>query len=112
MTGFPSELSDCTGFHWDAGNANKNWDLHQVSQAESEQAFFNRPLLVVPDEEHSQGERRYAGLGQTTAGRRLAVILTTPGSLLRVISARNMSRRERRVYEEANEVDQEGDSSI
>ena len=105
MTGFPDELGDCAGFHWDAGNANKNWDLHQVSQTECEQVFFNRPLLVVPDEGHSQGERRYAALGQTIGGRRLAVIFTTRGSLLRVISARDMSRRERRVYEEANEVD-------
>jgi uncharacterized protein len=105
MTGFPEELGDCTGFHWDAGNATKNWDLHQVSQTECEQVFFNRPLLVASDEGHSQAERRHAALGQTTAGRRLAVIFTTRGSLLRVISARDMSRRERRVYEEANEVD-------
>ena len=105
MTDFPDTPNDCTGFHWDAGNASKNWDLHQVSQAECEQVFFNRPFLVVPDEGHSQGERRYADLGQTTAGRRLAVIFTTRGSLMRVISARDMSRRERRVYEEANEVD-------
>jgi uncharacterized DUF497 family protein len=60
--------------------------------------------MVVPDEGHSQGERRYAGLGQTTGGRRLAVIFTARAKLLRVISARDMSRRERRVYEEANEV--------
>jgi uncharacterized protein len=105
MAEFPDDLRDCTGFHWDAGNAAKNWDLHRVSQAECEQVFFNRPLLVAPDEGHSQGERRHAALGQTTSGRRLAVIFTTRGSLLRVISARDMSRRERRIYEEANEAE-------
>jgi uncharacterized protein len=110
MTGFPDELGDCTGFHWAAGKTNKNRVLHQAAQTECEQLFFNRPLLVVPDEGHSQGGRRYAALGQTTAGRRLAVIFTTRGSLLRVISARDMSRRERRVYAEGNEADQEDDS--
>jgi uncharacterized DUF497 family protein len=104
MAGFPDELSGSTGFHWDAGNADKNWDLHQVSQAECEQVFFNRPILVGPDEKHSQGEPRYAALGQTNAGRWLAVIFTVRGSLLRIISARDMSRRERRVYEEASKA--------
>jgi hypothetical protein len=105
MPGFPDELSNCTGFHWDAGNADKNWDLHQVSQAECEQVFFNRPTLVAPDEKHSQGEPRYAALGQTNAGRRLAVVFTVRSSLLRVISARDMSRRVRRVYEKASKVE-------
>lgn len=105
MAGFPDELSDCTGFHWDVGNADKNWELHEVSQAECEQVFFNRPILVAPDEKHSQGEPRYAALGQTNSGRRLAVIFTMRGSLLRVISARDMSRRERRVYEETSEAE-------
>ena len=105
MTGFPDELSECTGFDWDAGNADKNWELHQVSQAECEQIFFNRPILVAPDDKHSQRESRYAALGQTNAGRRLAVIFTIRGTLVRVISAREMSRRERRVHEEAKEAE-------
>ena len=104
MAGFPEELSECTGFQWDAGNADKNWELHQVSQAEGEQIFFNRPVLVAPEEHHSQKEPRYAALGQTNAGRRLAVIFTIRGTLVRVISARDMSRRERRIHEEAEEA--------
>ncbi len=103
MPGFPEELSDATGFQWDQGNAQKNWELHQVSQAEGEEVFFNRPLLVAPDETHSQGEPRYAALGQTNGGRRLSVIFTKRGTLIRVISARNMSRRERTIYEQAGE---------
>ena len=103
MPGFPDELSHATGFQWDDGNARKNWELHQVSQVECEEVFFNRPLLLVPDEAHSQREARYAALGQTNGGRRLSTILTIRGTVIRVISARDMSRRERTVYEQAIE---------
>jgi uncharacterized DUF497 family protein len=71
-----------------------------VSQGECEQVFFNRPLLVAPDVEHSGREPRYAALGQTNAARLLAVVFTIRATLVRVISARDMSRRERRIYEQ------------
>ncbi len=100
MAGFPDDLVQCSGFQWVVGNADKNWDLHEVSQGECEQVFFNRPLLVAPDIEHSQREPRYAALGQTNAARQLAVVFTIRGTLIRVISARDMSRRERRIYEQ------------
>jgi len=107
VPGFSDDLAQCNGFQWDAG---KNWDLHQVAvlagvplktQGECEQVFFNRPLLVAPDIEHSQREPRYAALGQTNAARRLAVVFTIRETLIRVISARDVSRRERRIYEQA-----------
>ena len=104
MAEFPDELAHCSGFDWDAGNSTKNWDLHQVTPVECEQAFFNRPILVAVDERHSAEERWYAALGQTKAGRRLAIVFTIHGTLVRVISARNMSRRERRMYERAEET--------
>jgi uncharacterized DUF497 family protein len=104
MAELPGELANCTGFDWDAGNATKNWDLHRVSQAECEQPFFNRPILVAVDASHSAEERRYAALGQTIAGRRLSIVFTIRGRLVRVISARNMSRRERRLYERAQQA--------
>ena len=100
MPGFPDDLAQCTGFQWDAGNADKNWTLHQVSQGECEEVFFNRPLFVAPDTEHSPREQRYAALGQTRVARRLAVVFTVRGTLIRVISARDMSRRERSAYEQ------------
>lgn len=103
MAEFPDELANCAGFDWDAGNATKNWDLHRVSRAECEQPFFNRPILVTVDEGHSAKERRYAALGQTKAGRRLSIVFTIRGTLVRVISARNMSRCERRLYERAQQ---------
>jgi uncharacterized DUF497 family protein len=100
VAGFPDDLAPCTGFQWDAGNLEKNWALHQVSQGECEQVFFNRPLLVAPDLGHPEREPRYAALGQTNAARRLAVVFRIRESLVRVISARDMSRRERRIYEQ------------
>ena len=105
MPGFPDELAQCTGFQWDVGNADKNWELHQVSQGECEQMFFNRPLLVAPDLGHPERELRHAALGQTNAGRRLAAVFTVRGTLVRVISARDMSRRERRIYEQGQASD-------
>ena len=99
MPEFSDKLAACTGFEWDAGNADKNWERHQVTQGECEQLFFQRPLLVARDTAHSRREARYAALGQTAAGRRLTVVFTIRGALIRVISARDMSRRERRLYE-------------
>ena len=103
MAGFPDDLAECTGFQWDVGNADKNWEAHQVAQAECEQVFFNRPVYVAPDLGHSQREPRYALLGRTYEGRLLAVVFTIRGTLVRVISARNMSRRDRRTYERLQE---------
>lgn len=101
MVGFPENLSECTGFQWDDGNTDKNWELHRVSRAEAEQIFFNRPILVVADAKHSQRETRLAALGQTNDGRRLMIVFTIRETLIRVISARDQSREERRVYEQA-----------
>lgn len=97
---FPEELAQCTGFQWDAGNAEKNWKLHRVSQAECEQVFFNRPLRVAPDQKHSEQEPRRAALGRADAGRLLSIVFTVRDTLVRVVSARDMSRNERRLYEQ------------
>ncbi|NLI30929.1 MAG: BrnT family toxin [Nitrospiraceae bacterium] len=90
------------GFDWDAGNARKN-EKHGVTQAEAEQVFFNEPLLLLADEKHSDRESRHHAYGQTNEGRLLHITFTTRlnGSKLRVISARAMSARERRLYEKA-----------
>jgi len=96
----PEYFPGLTGFQWDAGNSEKNWLAHEVTPAETEQVFFNRPMLVIPDLEHSQAEARYYALGRTTVGRRLTVVFTPRAGLVRPIMARDMSRRERRRYEE------------
>ncbi len=93
------------GFDWDAGNARKN-EKHGVTSAEIEQVFFNSPLIVADDIRHSQQERRLHALGRTDADRQLHVTFTERGDgrLIRPISARDMSRKERAVYEQALEA--------
>ena len=87
------------GFEWDAGNAQKSWVSHRVTQAESEEVFFNLPVFVLEDAKHSGRERRYNVLGRTNADRLLSVIFTIRGDLVRIISARPMSRKERSAYD-------------
>ncbi|HVQ77212.1 MAG TPA: BrnT family toxin [Candidatus Binatia bacterium] len=99
--GLLDDLVKCSGFDWDEGNLGKNWARHRVAGAECEQVFFNRPLVVAADEEHSDQEARYYVLGQTDTGRRLFVVLTIRRGLIRVVSARDMNRRERAAYGKA-----------
>lgn len=94
------DLAGITGFEWDAGNARKN-DKHGVSAGEAEQVFFNAPLLLLADEKHSQDEARHHALGTTDAGRVLHITFTLRQSLIRVISARDASRKERASYDQA-----------
>ena len=75
-----TEFEEFAGFQWDEGNINKNLVKHQVEDWESEQVFFNEPVLVLDDPKHSLVEKR--------------------GNLLRVISARDMNRKEMKYYEE------------
>lgn len=91
-------LAGLEGFEWDAGNSDKNWHDHQVRQAEAEQVLLNRPVVFAPDLTHSRTEARFFTLGRTDSGRYLAIVFTNRGKLVRVISARPMSRSERRVY--------------
>lgn len=97
------DLSAILGFEWDAGNQRKN-DKHGVSTAEAEQVFFNAPLLLLDDVAHSQAEARFHALGQTDDGRGLHITFTLrrDGELIRVISARDMHKKERRVYDQAD----------
>ena len=91
-------LAGLEAFEWDSGNSDKNWHNHQVRQSETEQVLLNRPLVFAPDVKHSHAEARYFTLGRTDSGRHLAIVFTTRGKRVRVISARPMSRAERRVY--------------
>lgn len=95
-------LKDVVGFDWDEGNSRKS-DRHGVSMAEAEQVFFSIPVLMLPDSAHSQAEPRYHALGRTIKGRRLHVTfsLRESGKLIRVVSARDMSRKERKHYDQA-----------
>lgn len=87
-------LSNCTGFEWDQGNITKNWDKHSVSNGECEQIFFNKPLIVKRDSEHSQLENRYYVLGRTNIDRLLFAVFTVRNNKIRIISARDMTDSE------------------
>ena len=90
------------GFDWDEGNAQKN-DAHDVSMVESEQVFFNEPLLLLEDTKHSESELRLHALGKTNEDRRLHITFTLRqgNTKIRVISARDMHKKERLYYETA-----------
>ena len=96
-------LTNIAGFQWDDGNVRKN-EKHGVSTAESEQVFFNAPLLMLEDAKHSASEPRVHALGKTDDGRLLHITFTLreDGTKIRVISARDMHRKEREIYDQAN----------
>ena len=95
------DLAATEGFDWDDGNARKSLLKHGVSRAEAEQVFIGEPLLAE-DFAHGQAEARFQALGQTVEGRRLHVTFTLRdnGRKSRIISARDMNRRERNCYEQ------------
>lgn len=88
-----------SGFQWDKGNSVKNWRKHRVSKRECEEVFDSEPF-IIDDRSHSNGEKRMIALGITKKRRRLVVAFTMRAGLIRVISARPMSRKERKFYEE------------
>ncbi len=90
-----------TGFERDSGNKRKSLEKHAVSRFETEQVFFNQPLLVLADEKHSRNEARYHALGKSNDARLLHIAFTlrSEDTLIRVISARDMHRKERNIYE-------------
>ncbi|MBI5893834.1 MAG: BrnT family toxin [Deltaproteobacteria bacterium] len=93
-------LLNIEGFDWDKGNIAKNWERHKVSHIECEEVFFNSPFVVKGDETHSSAENRFYILGKTDKGRLLFIVFTVRKNRIRVISARDMSRKERKTYEQ------------
>lgn len=96
-------IPDVLQFEWDDGNSEKSWARHSVRPSECEELFAEKPLLLAEDLSHSQREPRFLALGKTRAGRRLLVVFTVRLRRLRVISARDMSRKERSAYEAARD---------
>jgi uncharacterized DUF497 family protein len=97
------DVEQIAGFDRDDGNSRKSADKHDVSQAEAESVFFNDPLIIVADAKHSDNKQRLNTLGKTAQNRLLHVTFTLRqnGTVLRVISARDMHRKERKIYEQA-----------
>ena len=101
MALIPEFFPEAEGFQWDEGNSSKSWTRHRVSQTEAEQVFLNRPVVITGGVAHARTEARYFAFGRTDGGRLLTVVFTVRHRLLRVISARPMSRRERGGYAQA-----------
>ena len=91
-------IYDWEGFDWDKGNLEKNRVKHGVSPSECEWAFFNQPFIVFRDEAHSGQENRYYALCRTDRKRRLFLVFMIRKNRVRIISARDMSHKEREVY--------------
>lgn len=100
-------FEECEGFDWDEANSEKNWIKHRVSKIECEQVFFNHPFIVSDDEKHSLSEKRWYMLGRTDFNRKLFIVFTIRKNLIRVISARNMNKKEREIYDEKIKKDTE-----
>ena len=96
-----TKIFQFTTFDWNKGNLDKNWKKHNVSNSECEEVFFNEPLLISEDEKHSQKEKRLQALGKTENNRLLFISFTIRNNNIRIISARNMSRKEKQHYEKA-----------
>ena len=97
------KLEKCTGFQWDKGNIEKNWLKHSVNPSECEQIFFNIPLVIYNDTSHSEKENRYYSLGRTDSDRFIFIVFTIRKNQIRIISARVMNRKERKVYKNYEE---------
>jgi hypothetical protein len=92
-------LAKCTGFDWDKHNSEKVRTRHDVTPVECEQVFFNLPVIACDDEKHSETENRFYVLGQTDSDRLLFLVFTVRKDKVRVISARDMNKKERRMYQ-------------
>ncbi|MDD2708571.1 MAG: BrnT family toxin [Verrucomicrobiae bacterium] len=92
-------IAQSDGFDWNKGNVGKNAVAHQVSCEEAEQVFINRPLFFAADPTHSATELRIKAFGKTDEDRLLTISFTMRGSKIRVISARDMNHKERKIHE-------------
>lgn len=85
-------------FDWDYGNVTKNKAKHKVDIDECEEIFTNKPIIFFGDEKHSIKEKRYGCLGVTNQGRQLSIVFTIRKNKIRVITARDQSRQDRKIY--------------
>ena len=92
-------LENCESFQWDEGNSEKNWISHKVTRSESEQVFFNKPV-ILSNLKISKKEKRWYLLGKTDQDRKLFTVFTIRDTSIRIISARDMSKKEKELYDE------------
>lgn len=89
-------------FEWDEGKAKLNVAKHRVSFEEARTVFGDPLSITIADPGHSSDEYRFIDLGMSVEQRLLVVVYTERGSTIRIISARQATPAERRVYEEGN----------
>ncbi len=93
------DIDSLIGFDWDDGNVYKNEKKHGFNYKLIEEVFFNEPLLIVEDFQHSDNECRCAAFGQDDKSNKVMVVFTARDKLIRVISAREMTKKEKVFYE-------------
>jgi uncharacterized DUF497 family protein len=84
-------------FEWDKGNIAKN-KKHNVDDKEAEEVFLDKNKKTFKDHLHSYKEERFRIIGKTRRGRLLFVAFTKRGKKIRIISARNINKRELTLY--------------
>ncbi len=92
------DLTKIDGFEWDEGNSLKNKIKHDVESKECEEVFLNEPLRFFDDDIHSGNEKRYGVLGKTNNGRKLTMFFTIRKYKIRVISAYDQGKNDRKIY--------------
>ena len=90
-------------FEWYGPKAAANRAKHKVTFEEAKTVFGDPLGRITDDPRHSEGEERFALLGQSDGRRLLVVLFTERGETIHLISARKATRRERREYEEGEE---------
>lgn len=85
-------------FEWDKGNIGKNLK-HKIEDKEAEEVFLDGQRFIFKDHVHSEGEERLRILGKTKKGRLLFVAFTVRSNKVRIISARDINRKEVYLYE-------------
>ena len=86
-------------FQWDKGNKDKNYAKHTVNVEECEEIFFDDNKKILKDSLHSGREVRYIIIGMTKERRLLFIVFTIRGDKIRIISARDLNKKERQLYE-------------
>ena len=87
-------------FEWDAAKAATNVLRHGVDFDEASTVFADGLSATGRDPDHSIGEARFLTFGLSSKGRLLAVSHTDRGGVVRIISARAATRKEKQIYEE------------
>ena len=92
-------FSRLKGFDWNKWNVDKNWIKHKVSIKECEEIFFDKSKKILNDLLHSSREKRYIILGKTLKKRLLYAVFTVRRNKIRIISARDINKKEIKLYE-------------